>query len=149
MDNPRTFSLPGEPSWQVWISRRESSKIWRFSWFSILFRASTEYHSRSFWHLGDQTAGPLDLLSILNWIPVASALFPISPPRASISLTRCPFAVPQIAGLQDILPIDFLSIVKRAVLHPILAAASDASIPAWPPPTTATSRSEEHTSELQ
>ena len=48
---------------------------------------------------GDQTAGPRLRLSSLNWMPVASIARPIKPPSASISRTRCPFAVPPIAGL--------------------------------------------------
>ena len=32
----------------------------------------------------------------------SSATLPISPPIASISLTRCPFPIPPIAGLHDI-----------------------------------------------
>jgi len=70
------------------------------------------------------------LFKILYWIAVASAILPISPPSASISLTKCPFAVPPTAGLHDIRPIAVISIVIRSVFIPILAAAKDASIPA-------------------
>ena len=49
-------------------------------------------------------AGPLERLSILNWMADASETIPLYPPRASISLTICPFAMPPIAGLQDICP---------------------------------------------
>ena len=64
---------------------------------------------------------------------------PFHRPRASTSLTRCPLAVPPIAGLQDIRPMAMGSMVTRAVEQPIRAAASEASIPACPPPTTMTS----------
>lgn len=115
-----------------------STSTVRPDWVSIRLRASDEYQSRSFWQRGDQTAGPLDLFSILKWIPVVSAIRPISPPRASTSRTRCPFAVPPIAGLQDIRPIAAGSMVIRPVAHPILADARAASIPACPPPITIT-----------
>ena len=65
--------------------------------------------------------------------------FAISPPRASISLTIFPFAIPPIEGLQDILPMASIDCVIRSVFKPILAQAKQASIPACPPPTTATS----------
>src|SRR5512143_2960612 len=66
---------------------------------------------------------------------------PISPPRASISRTRCPFANPPLAGLHDMSPMASALIVNRRVEHPIRAAASAASQPACPPPTTMTSYS--------
>src|SRR5512140_1765239 len=68
-------------------------------------------------------------------------LCPISPPSASISRTRCPFANPPIAGLHDMRPMASALIVRRRVEHPIRAAASAASQPACPPPTTMTSYS--------
>ena len=68
-----------------------------------------------------------------------SVHLPISPPIASISLAICPFAKPPIAGLQDICPIVSAFMVNIKVWHPIRAAASAASTPAWPPPTTITS----------
>src|SRR5512145_1884996 len=67
--------------------------------------------------------------------------FAISPPRASISRTRCPLASPPIAGLHDMRPMASTLIVRSRVAHPVRAAARDASIPAWPPPTTTTSYS--------
>ena len=63
---------------------------------------------------GDWTAGPLDLLSIRNWMPVASMAWPISPPRASISRTIWPLARPPMAGLQDIRPMARGSMVTMA-----------------------------------
>src|SRR3990172_9478484 len=65
----------------------------------------------------------------------------MSPPSASISRTRCPFANPPIAGLHDMRPMASALIVSRRVEHPIRAAASAASQPACPPPTTMTSYS--------
>jgi len=66
-------------------------------------------------------------------------LIPISPPRASTSLTNCPFPVPPIDGLQGIIPIESSVNVTINVLHPILAEANAASHPACPAPTTITS----------
>ena len=51
-------------------------------------------------HAGGRTAGPLEALSVLKWVPVRSAARPISPPSASSSRTRWPLAVPPTAGLQ-------------------------------------------------
>ena len=66
---------------------------------------STAYLYLSACARGPQTAGPLQRLSMRNWMPVLSVATPISPPRASISRTICPLASPPIAGLQDICPI--------------------------------------------
>src|SRR3970040_3059462 len=66
---------------------------------------------------------------------------PISPPKASISRTRCPLASPPMAGWHDMRPIVSALIVRRRVEHPIRAAARAASHPACPPPTTTTSYS--------
>ena len=63
-------------------------------------RAPTRCRRRlSAWARGDHTAGPRLRLSSLNWMPVASIALPINPPSASISRTRCPFAVPPIGGI--------------------------------------------------
>ena len=48
------------------------------------------------------TAGPFFVLRTLDWMAVRSASFPISPPNASISLTRCPLPNPPIEGEQGI-----------------------------------------------
>lgn len=79
----------------------------------------------------DRTAGPFLVLSIpkLNTCFITIA-FPISPPRASISLTRCPLAKPPMAGLQDICPILSKFIVMTAVFKPIFATDKEASMPA-------------------
>ena len=78
-------------------------------------------------------------LSTRNWMPVSSATFPISPPNASISLTRCPLPIPPIAGLHDICAIVSRDSVTSRVSAPILAATNAASQPACPPPITSTS----------
>ena len=58
------------------------------------------------------------------------------PPKASISLTIWPFAIPPTAGLQLICAIRLISIVTNKTEDPKRAAAAAASQPAWPPPTT-------------
>ena len=110
--------------------------------FSSEFRAfniSLGYVILSPWARSDLTAGPLALLSILIWIWVLSAILPINPPKASISRTTIPLAVPPIDGLHGISAIFFIFAVTNAVFRPILAEALAASHPAWPPPTTITS----------
>src|SRR5687768_3597784 len=69
-----------------------------------------------------------------------SAARPISPPSASISRTRWPFAVPPMAGLHDICPMPSRFIVSSSVRQPMRAAASAASQPACPAPMTGTSQ---------
>ena len=87
------------------------------------------------------TAGPLDILSILDCINVRSIFFPISPPSASISRTRCPFELPPIFGLHGIIAILSTLTVNTNVCIPNLAEASAASQPACPAPITTTSYS--------
>ncbi len=48
--------------------------------------------------------------------------------------------MPPIDGLQDICPSVSMLCVSSSVLRPIRADASAASVPAWPPPTTITSK---------
>ena len=72
-------------------------------------------------------------------MPTASATSPITPPRASISRTRWPLAMPPIAGLHDICAIRSRFIVTMAVFSPMRAHARAASHPACPAPTTTTS----------
>src|SRR3972149_3902916 len=72
---------------------------------------------------------------------VASIARPIAPPNASISRTICPLATPPMAGLQLIGAIVSRLVVSNAVFAPMRAAASAASAPACPPPTTITSKS--------
>jgi hypothetical protein len=80
-------------------------------------------------------------LSSLNWIAVASIARPIKPPSASISRTRCPFAVPPIAGLHGISATVSGDSVHNPTRHPSRAADHAASQPAWPAPITITSKS--------
>src|SRR5271170_2451544 len=82
-------------------------------------------------------------------MPTASVTSPITPPSASISRTRCPFAMPPIAGLQDICAIKSRFIVIIAVRTPMRAHARAASQPAWPAPTTTTSYREFFTVHFQ
>ena len=81
-------------------------------------------------------AAPFERLSIRNWTAVRSVMRPVSPPKASISLTICPFATPPIAGLHDMEAILVMSIVSSSVREPSRAAAEAASQPACPPPMT-------------
>src|SRR3990172_10375281 len=74
-------------------------------------------------------------------MPVASIARPIVPPSASISRTICPLPTPPIAGLQLICPTVSQFVVSSAVRAPNRAAASAASAPACPAPTTITSKS--------
>src|SRR5260221_5660425 len=53
----------------------------------------------------------------------------------------CPLPTPPMAGLHGIRPILLGSRVMRRVFDPSFAAACAASMPAWPPPTTITSKS--------
>src|SRR5258707_611125 len=52
--------------------------------------------------------------------------------------------MPPIDGLHDICPKVSILCVRRSVRRPMRAAASAASVPAWPPPTTMTSKSSEN-----
>ena len=113
----------------------------RFSSLSKIFFILFWYFFLSACALNECTAGPFDVLSILDWINVSSILIPISPPSASTSLTKCPLAVPPMLGLHGINPIASRFIVHTNVFNPILAVANPASQPAWPAPTTTTSYS--------
>ena len=126
-----TGSTSSSSAWSCQMSSRGvASSIWRHFQMNL---------PRSHWARGLQTAGPFERLSIRNWMAVASVTRPIMPPRASISRTICPLAMPPTAGLHDICAILFMSIVTRHVLAPMLAAAQAASHPACPPPITNTS----------
>ena len=72
-------------------------------------------------------------------MPASSVAIAIAPPSASTSLTRWPLPMPPIDGLQDIWPSVSMLWVSSSVRRPMRAAASAASVPAWPPPTTMTS----------
>ena len=85
---------------------------------------------------GLHIAGPFERFSIRNWRVERSVTMPVHPPRASISRTICPLAIPPTAGLQDILAKPSMSIVTSRTDEPRVAAAIAASQPACPPPTT-------------
>ena len=63
----------------------------------------------------------------------------ISPPRQSISLTKCPLELPPMCGLHGIFATASKLIENNNVFLPILAVANAASHPACPAPITATS----------
>src|SRR5574344_779651 len=101
----------------------------------------TERHVRenwilSHWALGLHMAGPFELLSMRNCRALRSATMPVYPPRASISLTICPLAIPPTAALQHLLAHPVITIETRRTAEPTIAAAMAASQPACPPPTT-------------
>ena len=77
-----------------------------------------------------RTAGPRLRLRVWRKRVVRSVMRPISPPRASSSRIRCPFARPPIAGLQLNSPIPEARKVTSTVRAPERAAASAASQPA-------------------
>ena len=100
------------------------------------------YAVRSICALGPRTAGPLEAFSTRNWMPARSAATPMRPSRASISRTSAPFASPPMEGLHDISPmVRSGEGVTSATDAPSRAAAAAASVPAWPPPITTTSKS--------
>src|SRR5664279_3747961 len=99
----------------------------------------TRYIFLSICARGDQTAGPRLVLRRRNCMPTASAISPMTPPRASISRTRWPLAMPPTAGLQLICATRSRFMVTMAVRRPTLAQARAASQPAWPAPMTTTS----------
>src|SRR5450432_12426 len=113
--------------------------IFRFGCDSSTSRIFSRYACLSHWARGDHTAGPREVLSRRNWMPTASVTSPMMPPSASTSLTRCPLAIPPIAGLQDICAIKSVFRVNNAVFSPMRAAAIAASHPACPAPTMTTS----------
>ena len=124
-----------------WNSRSTTSAclMWRFGSFSRRRRMATRYCALSHWARGLQTAGPREVLRRRNWMPTESATSPMMPPRASISRTRWPLAMPPMAGLQDIWAMRSRFRVKSAVRRPIRAEATAASQPACPAPTMTTS----------
>src|SRR5829696_6941364 len=73
-------------------------------------------------------------------MPARSIARPMTPSNASISRTRWPLPRPPMAGLHDISPIVSTRWVSSRVRAPSRAAAAAASQPAWPPPTTITSK---------
>jgi len=108
-------------------------RCWVFSMVFLIWRL---YSCLSAWALKEWTAGPLDSFNILDWIKVLSIFFPISPPNASSSLTRCPLELPPTLGLHGMRAILSTLTVNTMVSRPSLAQANAASQPAWPAPTT-------------
>ena len=123
------------------ISVTSACRSVRFSCRSSVCFITCWYSRRSACARSDHTAGPLALFSIRYWMQARSAARAISPPRASSSRTRWPLPVPPMAGLQGMLPTASRSMVKQTVRIPSRAAASAASMPAWPAPMTAISNS--------
>ena len=97
--------------------------IVRLSRFSNANLISTEYMLRSIWALGENTAGPLVLLSILICTAHLSAILPMMPPNASTSLTSWPLDVPPMLGLHGRFARLSSAKVNRMVLRPSLAQA--------------------------
>ena len=112
----------------------------RFFVSCSIWSISREYNLLSVWALRAQTAGPRLALRILFWIAVKSANWPIIPPSASISCTSWLLAGPPIAGLHGCQAILSRLSVNNAVEKPSFAVVIAASQPAWPPPTTMTSK---------
>src|SRR5690606_12835691 len=75
-------------------------------------------------------------------MPLLSVAVAMTPPSASISLTRWLLPMPPMAGLQLIWPRVSTLWVSSRVFTPMRAAAKAASVPAWPPPITITSKRE-------
>ena len=113
-----------------------SWRRWRLGVCSITYFQYKEKAVLSHWARGLHIAGPLDRFSIRYWIMVWSVTIPDIPPKASISLTICPFAIPPMAGLQDICATNARFIVTSNTRFPRWAATTAASHPAWPAPTT-------------
>src|SRR2546425_309792 len=138
---PSVVSTP--PTWSPWTTSRAT-----IPWVSSRSRnpssscrTARRYSVRSHCARGAHTAGPLDRLSIRNWIAARSLARPMRPPSASISRTTVPFAIPPIAGLHDILPIVSRLEVISSARAPSRAHMTAASVPAWPAPTMITSYS--------
>ena len=116
------FSVSSSTTW--------SCQMDRFCVFSSTSRHFQMNFPRSHCARGLHMAGPFERFSIRNCMAVASVTSPVWPPRASISRTICPLAMPPMAGLHDIWAILFMSIVMRHVFAPSFAAAVAASHPA-------------------
>jgi len=81
-------------------------------------------------------------------IKIIPATLAITPSSASTSLTRVPLPTPPIDGLHDISPIVSSFCVMRRVRAPDRAAPAAASHPAWPPPITHTSHTDQNNARL-
>ena len=122
---------------------RSSQAPWnshRFGWFSSRRRIAARYRTRSAWARVARTAGPFEPFRMRNWMPASSVAAAMAPPSASISFTRWPLPMPPMDGLQLICPSVSMLCVSSKVAQPTRADASAASVPAWPPPITMTSK---------
>ena len=131
------------PATWSFSSRRSSTACWKshkLGWFSKRLRMAARYNTRSACARVARTAGPLLELRMRNWMPDSSVASAMAPPSASTSLTKCPLPMPPIEGLQLIWPSVSRLCVNSSVLQPMRAEASAASVPAWPPPMTITSK---------
>ena len=135
---PSAVFTPFTLLFSITISFTESCQKSTFGVCSSALRHSSAKSMRSFCVRGLHIAGPLLKFSIRYCIAERSDTTPLYPPKASISLIICPLATPPMAGLQDICPILFMSIVMSKTLFLRLAAAAAASFPACPAPTTTT-----------
>ena len=136
---PHSVTTPVISPFSTRISCTVSCQICRLGIFSRISLHAQINLLRSHCARGLHIAGPLERFSIRNCMAVWSVTNPIYPPKASISRTICPLAMPPTAGLQLICPILFISIVIRQVFEPRFAAAAAASHPACPAPITITS----------
>ena len=96
-----------------------------------LYRATAGYYevkdAALAWAREERTAEPFLVLSMRNWMEVASVARPMMPPRASISFTSWPLASPPMAGLHDMSPMVSRLIVTSNVAQPMAAEARQAS----------------------
>src|SRR6266705_1888617 len=103
----RTPSSVTTPAARSPSSRKSYTACWnkvRLGWFSSRDRIACLYRRRSACARVARTAGPLEEFRMRNWIPASSVAIAMAPPKASTSLTRCPFPMPPMDGLQDICP---------------------------------------------
>ena len=137
---PVTVTTPRTAPFSTMRSPHSCWNSVRFGWFSSVRRMNALYSTRSACTRVARTAGPLLAFSVRDWIAAASAARAMTPPSASISLTRWPLPMPPMAGLQLIWPSVSMDCVSSSVRAPMRAAASAASVPACPPPTMITSK---------
>ena len=86
------FSTSNSSAWSCQMSRFSVAS-------SVVLHAQINF-SRSHCARGLHTAGPFPIFNMRNCMAVLSVIRPIFPPKASISLTICPLAIPPTAGLQ-------------------------------------------------
>ena len=139
MVTPHKVRTPHTMPFSASTSQASSCQMSRLSVWSRWWRQVVMNFARSHWARGLHMAGPFERLSMRNWMAVASVTMPVMPPKASVSRTICPLAIPPMAGLQLICATLFMSIVTRHTFAPMRAAAWAASHPACPAPMTTTS----------